>query len=568
MRNRTRYAPWLVLGAAILISATWMLIAGNGLTFTNDDSFYYVQYVAQGFSEIEPMYGLEYFFAPSNGHLQVGGKLLYRAIFEISGANYFVFRAVNVAGVMICVGLFFELARRRVGDLAALAGGISLLFLGFAWENFLWAFDLHTIYALAFGLGAILALQRDDWRGDVAACGLLILSIAMIELGLAFAAGIAISVLMRPDRLRRAWIFLTPLALYGCWWVWSRQFDQPDVLFSNVRLIPSTVIDALAAVLGSIFGVNPTGPGVPQPLTDVTPWGTAMAAFVLIALAARIARGSVPRTLWVFLGVVLAYWSLIALGDRAPDSSRYIFVGALLVLLVTADALADRPLPRPALIAAFCVVALAIPPNVAKLYDGRGPQLADATRSRVEYAMLDLVWGPIQPDYAPGKDPRVVALGGNIFTPLPAGDYLEAAHRFGPLGMPIDEIPGQSLQLREIADASLIGALRLALGPVSRPVRYRNCPSALGGRPGHGVYFFPPQAGFLLGSQSKHEIEVAVGRFGSGGSGVELGKLGPERWAKLALPRDSAPDRWWVAVDGPVYACALNGDPGEMDYPG
>ncbi len=549
---------WLVLGLAMCVSATWLLIAGDGLTFVNDDIFYYAQFLVHGTSDIKPSHGLEYFFAPSNGHLQVGGKLLYRAIFEIAGANYFVFRAVDIAGVMICVGLFFELARRRVGALVALIPSVSLLFLGFGWEAFLWAFDLHTIYALALGLGAILALERDDRPGDIAACILLILSIAMIELGLAFAVGIAISVLIRSDRMRRAWIFVIPLALYACWWVWSRHFDQPAIALSNVRLISITVTNALAAVAGSVFGVNPTGAGVPQPLTEVTAWGTVLAALAGLALVGRIVRGGVPRTLWIFAGVVLTYWVLIALGGRAPDSSRYIFAGALLSFLVAADALAGTKVPRRAVIAGFAVVALAIPANVAKLYDGRGPQLHDAITTRTEYAMLDLVRGPIPPQYAPGKDPRVTDLGGSVFTALEAGDYLRAANQFGSLGMPIDQVRGEDLERREVADASLAGALGLRLRPVEHPpAEPSDCPSALGGRPGHRAFFSPSRGGVVLGSRSGRPIHVSVGRFGKGGPGVKVGRLEPGAWAKLAIASDSAPDRWWVVLDGPAYACRL-----------
>lgn len=546
---------WIILGAAICVSATWMMIAGEGLTFVNDDIFYYVQYLVHGSGDIQPSQGLEYFLAPSNGHLQVMGKLLYRAIFETFGANYAVFRAFDVAGVMACVVLFFVLARRRLGPLVALVPCLSLLFLGYAWESFIWAFDLHTIYALALGLGAILALEHGDRRGDIVACALLILSVAMIELGLAFAAGIAISVLLRTDRWQRVWIFVVPLALYGCWWIWAQHFDQPSIELANVKLIPITLTNALAAITGSVFGLNPTGPGVFQPLTGVTGWGSALAALAVVALVWRLARGGVPRTLWIFLGVALAYWVLIALGGRAPDSSRYIFVGTLLVYLVAADALADTPLPSLAVFAALGVVAFAIPPNVAKLYDGRGPQLNDATTSRVEYAMLDLVRGPIPPAYAPGKDERVTDLGGSVFTPLPAGDYLEAADRFGHLGMPLDELRGENLERREIADASLVGALGLELEPSSAPADPGACPSSLDGRPEHGVFFFAPPGGALLGSRVERPIDVAVGRFGKGGSGVQLGRLDPGEWASLALPADSAPDRWWVVVDGPTYVC-------------
>jgi hypothetical protein len=553
--NRTALA-WLVLGAAMCVSATWIMIAGNGLSFTNDDLFYYAQYVVHGTSDIRPSGGgVEYFFAPSNGHLQLLGKLLYRGIFETFGADYAVFRAANVAGLMVCVGLFFELARRRLGPWVALVPCLSLLSLGYAWEAFIWAFDMHTTYALALGLGAILALQRGDRRGDVAACILLTLSVAMIELGLAAAVGIAVSVLLRPDRWRRVWIFLIPVALYGCWWLWAAKFDHPAVELANVKLIPQTVTDALAAIAGSVTGLNPTGEGVFEPLVGVTGWGSALAALATVALVWRISRGGVPRTLWVFLAVVLAYWVLIAVGGRAPDSSRYIFAGTLLVFLVAADALAGARLPTLAVLAALAIVALAIPPNVAKLYDGRGPQFGDATNSRVEYAMLDLVEGPIPPEYAPGKDKRVTDLGGVVFTPMPAGDYLEAAERFGPLGMPLDELRGESQERREIADASLVGALGLELEPTSPPADPDACPSSLEGRPGSSVFFDAPRRGALLGSRAGRPINVAVGRFGKGGPGLALGKLGPGKWAELSFPPDAAPDSWFVVLDGPVYVC-------------
>jgi hypothetical protein len=547
---------WSLLVLAMCVSATWMMIAGEGLLFVHDDIFYYMQFVAHGW-DIEPAHGLEYFFAPSNGHLQVLGKLLYRGLFETVGANYAVFRAVNVAGVMVCVALFFELARRRVPPLVALVPCLSLLFLGYAWESFLWAFDMHTIYALALGLGAILALERGDRRGDVAACVLLVLSVAMIELGLAFVVGVAISVLLRPDRLRRSWIFLVPTALYGCWWIWSRHFDQPAIEWQNVKLIPITVTDALAAVVGSVFGLNPTGEGTFEPLTGVTAWGSALAALAVAALILRVARGKVPRTMSISLGVVLAYWVLIALGNRPPDSSRYVFVGALLVFLVAADALAGARLPKPAVLAALCVVALAIPPNVAKLYDGRGPQLNDATNTRIEYAMLELARGEVPPHYQAGEDKKVADRGGHVFTSLEAEDYFEAADRFGSLAMPLDELRDESLERREIADATLVGAFRLELDPAAAPADPAACPSSLEGRPGNGVFFFPPRRGALLGSRTQRPIAVAAGRFGEGSSGVEVGELKPGAWAELSLPIDAAPDRWWLVVDGPVYVCPL-----------
>jgi hypothetical protein len=549
---------WILLALGMCVSATWMMVAGDGLTFVNDDVFYYTQYVAHGFSDLRPSHGVEYFFAPSNGHLQVLGKLIYRALFELAGTNYAVFRAADVAGVMVCVGLFFEIARRRVAPLVALVPCLSLLFLGYAWESFLWAFDLHTIYALALGLGAILALQRNRRRGDVAACVLLVLSIAMIELGLAFVVGIALAVLLRPDRWRRVWIFLVPVALYGCWWVWSRHFDQPSIELANVKLIPLTVTNAVAAIAGSVFGLNPTGAGVFQPTTGITGWGSALAALAVVALVWRVSRGGVPRTLWVFLAVAGAYWILIALGGRAADSSRYIFVGTLLVFLVAVDALAGSRLPTVPVLAALGVVAFAIPPNVAKLYDGRGPQLNDATNTRVEYTMMDLIEGDrVNPEYTPGNDHRVAELGGHVFTSLNARDYYEAAANFGHMGMPLDELRGESLPRLEIADATLITALGIKLRPAKRPADPASCESSMDGRPEHGVFFYSPRSGALLGSRSAHPVQVAVGRFGKEGPGLNVGTLRPGEWGDVSIPPDAAPDRWFFVVDGPVYVCPL-----------
>ena len=218
---------------------------------------------------------------------------------------------------MACVVLFFAFAKRRIGPIPALVPCISLLFLGYGWEAFLWAFDMHTIYALAFGLGALLLLERGDSRGDVGACVLLVLSIGMIELGLAFTLAVAVAVLLLPDRWRRVWVFLVPLALYAIWWMWSRQFHQSSIAFSNIRLFPKTVTDALAAIAGSVFGLNPTGPGVPQPITEITAWGAVVAGIAVVALVYRISRGKVPPELWVFAVVALGYWGLIAFGARA-----------------------------------------------------------------------------------------------------------------------------------------------------------------------------------------------------------------------------------------------------------
>ena len=58
-RLRRPANAWLVLGVAMCVSAAWLLIAGDGLTFVNDDLFYYAQYLVHGTSDIRTSGGLE-----------------------------------------------------------------------------------------------------------------------------------------------------------------------------------------------------------------------------------------------------------------------------------------------------------------------------------------------------------------------------------------------------------------------------------------------------------------------------------------------------------------------------
>ncbi len=553
-----RVLAWILLAVAMVISATWLMIAGKDLTFSGDDIFYYGRLVDHD-GLVTVTGGLEYFFAPHNGHLQILGKLIYRGLFLTVGANYTVFRVMEILAVFACVLMAFILMRRRVRPLAALIPCVLLLFFGYAEGSFLWPFNIHTIGALAFGLGALLTLERRDRRGDIATCLLLILSVATVEVGLTFCVGVAVAVLRREDRWRRAWIFAIPLALFAVWWLWARKFGQSEVELVNIRLIPIDFTNALAAVVGSIFGLNPTGEGVDANVTGVTPWGTVLAAFAAVGLVFRIKRGKVPLGLWVALAVVLAYWFEITMADRPPDSTRYLFVGAVALFLIAASALRGAKITGVALIVAACAVALAIPPNISKFYDERASSVTDAENTRTEYAMYELARRRVDPEYLSVADPNVSALGGSMFIPLTAGTYLEAADDFGSLAFSLNQIRDQSLGLRQIADATLVGALQLKLRQSMPPLDPAACPRSLDGRLGSSVFFYLRRGGALLGSLARRPVHVTVGRFGSGGAGVPLGALEPGEWADLTIPPDSAPDRWWATVDGPVSVCPAGG---------
>ena len=129
------------------------------------------------------------------------------------------YRVVSTALFLLSAALLFVFLRRRVGDWPAVAATAIVLFLGAAWEDLLWSFQMTYFGSMAAGLGALLALERGDRRGEAVACALLVVSVVFGSLGLSFAIGAAVYVLLLPERRRRLYVFLVPLAVYALWWL-------------------------------------------------------------------------------------------------------------------------------------------------------------------------------------------------------------------------------------------------------------------------------------------------------------------------------------------------------------
>lgn len=545
-----------LLALAMAAAATWLLLAGRGLTFHGDEIFYYANLVSRE-GVTSPVYGIEYLFAPHNGHLVLLGRLFYEALFALGGSDYGAFRVAEVLGVLACAGLFFAFAVRRTAPLIALALAILLCFFGYANETLMWPFDLHTVYSAALGLGALLALEREDRSGDLLGAVLLVLSVLMLEVGLAFVLGAAVLVLQRPDRRSRLWIFLVPLVLYAGWWLWARQFEQPsEVVFANIRLVPYELSNALGAIMGCLTGINPTGDGSPANVVGVTAGGMVLAGFAVAGLLYRVRLGNVPPTLWAFLATAIGYWLTMTAAARAPDSTRYVFVGALLVLLVAVDAIRHVRFGPAATAGFFVVVALAIPANVQKLYDGRSYELDVSRASGAEYAMLDLARPHVNLDYNPSADPQVQEAGGALSTAINARDYFGAADRNGSLATPLNQLRDERPGIRRVADATLVGALGLAADPASAPADPSSCPSVLDATQADVAYFELPPGGALLGSR-QGAVDLGASRFNRGEESIALGQVPAGRWVELRIPPDAAPDPWWAAVNAPVYVCPL-----------
>lgn len=552
----TPKGAWIVLGLAMAVSAWLILATAHGESFGIDEMFYLGRMVQDSGQVVQfHSLSLEYLLGPYNGHLQLGGKLIYEATFALFGADYTAFVAVNVVALCASVGLAFELARRRVGSLAALAPCILLLFLGFAREVLLWPFDVHTLAAIAFGLGAFLALERDDRRGDILSCVLITLSVATIEVGLALLVGIAVLVLLRPDRLRRAWIFVLPAALYAAWWIWARKFhqDQSAISIDNVDLIPKTVFYSAAAVLGSLTGTNPVIPATY--ITAVAWFGKALAVFAALVLALRLSRRRIPPALWAWIAVVLFYWVTMGAAARPAEGMRYVFFGAVGVILLAAAAASGR-IGRRMTAGAIVVALLALPANIAQLRSGHETDVLhhDAGVSRAEFAMLELAGNRADPEYVASADPNVTAVGGGLFIGIPAGAYLRSVERNGSPAFDLAELRAQPEELRKIADITLADAIGLQATVARRPLDAARCP-IVSPQPGSGSASFPlPPGRTVFGPAGRRPVKLGLRRFADEESG-ELEEIPPSAWRSLEIPRDAAEEPWRAVIDASARVC-------------
>ena len=90
-------------------------------------------------------------------------------------------------------------------------------------------------------------------------------------------------------------------------------------------------------------------------------WGTVLTFVVVVAIVRVVARpGPVPVRLWSAVGMLVAYWSLLAIARALLGESgneRYLYPGALFALLVVLELLRGVSLPR----RAWPLVALGFP---------------------------------------------------------------------------------------------------------------------------------------------------------------------------------------------------------------
>jgi hypothetical protein len=522
---------------AVLASGYLLLRLDAGLTFIADD--WELLLVREG-------WGPDVFLEPFNENIVIGPAVLFKLLLAVFGmGSALPFYVVSIGLFLTGAVLLFLCLRARVGDWLALVATCSILFLGAAFEDFLWAFQMGYFAAVAAGLGMLLALDREDEAGDRAACALLAVSIAFSSVGLAFAAGALVETAWgRRPRGRRVYVVLLPLFLFGLWWVGWGHDAESHLSFENLVHLPGFVFDAAAAGAVSLLGLA-TGDGS-EPDQPHLVWGRILVPILAGGVGLRVLRDrGVSRGLAVALAIALAFWILAGLNrspERFPTSSRYQYPSAVFLLLIAAEAPRGLRLPRFAAPVAAVIVAAAAIGGISLMnreYDERWEPAANSIRSSL--AAVDLAGDAADPRFPVAFPPSIA---------VPARAYLDAAADGSP-AFDESELAARPEPERAAADLTMAQALGLALRPPpeGRALRCRGAAPSASGEP--GVTLTPGTLAIV--NTGPASFEVMLGRF-SAGLSVSLGSVEPGVRTSLAIPDDEAERPWRLGLVGAAAA--------------
>ena len=487
---------------------------------------------------------------PYNGHLILTTRLVYAGVFEGPGTDYFVFRLLAAGAVALTSGLFFAYARPRVGSLVALAPTAVLLVFGAGGQHALVGNGFTVLLAISCGLGALIALRRDDRLGNVLACALLCLGVVTYTVALAFVVAAGVLVLWRDDRWRRAWIALIPAAIYAAWWLWSQGVDvgsENNLTLSNLLVVPAWAFQSLSVVLSALSGLDYDFSG--GRILDGSGLGAALALIAIAALVWWISRFGGTPAIWAGVAVFLGLATLDAVAAdlvSLPDTSRYMYPAAVAVLLVGVEAASGVAWNRVALIVLGALTAISLGANIVLLGDyGKG--LRDGAETiRAQLTGIEIAGDRADPAFDPRSvDPdALLSLTWDVNSAdRPTTEaYLSATGDYGDVGFSPGELAVEPEGVRATADKFLIGALGLALEPTGSISGGCQEPTA-GSTP--GSFQIPP--GQTIAVESDAAAPAYLQRFAAD-TRVELGTLQPNQAMALSVPGDDVDQPWQLTV--------------------
>lgn len=486
---------------------------------------------------------LDSFLQPHNGHLSVLPVFAYRVGFAIFGLGHY--RPFRVGGLLVHITvatLVFRYCSVRVGRTVGISAGAVILFLGAGWQNIFWPFQIGFMGSMAAGILAWRLIDRAGRNSRVCAACALGIALACSGLGIAVVVGTAARLAVGRRWSHLLQIIGPPTLLYALWYV---SYGQSEGSIGNLRLVPKFVLNEAASSVAALGG---------RDLGE----GRLASVMLVVLVAGTLAwrRRAVSAAIVAPAACALSNWGLIAysraqFGDFA--ASRYVYVGAVLVLLCLVDAL-GQPSVRSIAWLAPLVAALLIWGNWTILHDG-----ADSIRSvtdvtRVELRAVEWARSSVAPSYQPD---------GSRMPQLTAGPYLSAIASLSSAGATDGEVAVSPEATRAEADRVSIQALSITLAAAVSSDGMPGTAVGDGRRvsiaPGTCLTVTMPAAA----TERKVEISVTTGSklaFTSAGQPIDVrlrryadllpnvpnATLQPASSASLSIPYDTAPIQSWI----------------------
>jgi hypothetical protein len=260
---------------------------------------------------------------------------------------------------------------------------------------------------------------------------------------------------------------------------------------------------------------------------------------------------------WPIAAAAAANWLLTAFNQmpgRDPSSSRYQYMGGVLVLLLLANLLQGVRIGRRALIVAGAVTVAAVAVNLVVLKDGRDVLKAQSELTKANLAAIEIARRTVDPEFS--LNPEIA--GTATLVDVQAAKYLPAVEEYGSPAHSPAELAVAPDYARHQADVVLSWALPLSvftrLGAYDAKAGDENCVRLRG------------DSRELALSSGLTRIELAPGpradfslrRFATGEYPVSTEGAPGDSVTLLRVPRDNAPRRpWYLRVESsqPVRVC-------------
>ena len=549
--NLIRQLPVILLGLAMAVAGAWILSLTSNLTFIADE--WNLLLLRQG-------WGVGQIMDPFNGHPIMAPAFVFKSLQDVFGMESArPMQVTATAAFLLTNALLFTYVRRRIGPWGALIATMLILFLGAAFEDLLFAFQIGYFGSLAAGLGALIALDRDDHKGDVAASVLLIASLTFSSVGIAFvAAGAAEWALNPRDRKRRAFVPGAAMLFYALWWLgWGHQASaeslEPAFQLSVLPKVPDYVFDMLAAALVSLAGLA-TGDGSELEQPNLI-WGQ-IAAVLVVGLAIWRLRSleRIPRSFLVTGAGALCLYLLFALAQdayieygasevRAATLSRYQLPTALFVVLMAANLLKSLRLPSWSLGVAAVLSLFAISGGIQLMSDKaheRWEPAAAYTKAILTGIELSAPDNPAGQSFRPGTSFDV-----------PVQDYLAAVEAHGSPAVRLAELRSFDPPFRTTADAAMIEASGIMLTgapPVFAEPACRKTSKKRKLELAPGPWY--------VENRGSTDLALSLARI-SDTPAIGIGAVLPRATAGMELPAGGLKEAWILSFsgDGPAKVC-------------